>query len=177
MPDRIDIVPALQGPDLQAARDLCNAFLAWLRTRYATVDDYYPQSTWNALLEDLPAIHAPPEGGIWLARDAESGTPLGTVMLKAWTRPGSCEMKRLFVHADARRRGIGQALALHAVAEARKRGYDTMVFDTGVFHTEAMALYRRLGFTQREPYYEVPEALRDQLVFFEGRLDGIRAAG
>ncbi|MFO1151204.1 MAG: GNAT family N-acetyltransferase [Alsobacter sp.] len=171
MADRVSIVPVESAADLRSVRTLCNDFLAWLRTRYTSVDEYYPPDAWGQLLHDLPVIHAPPLGGIWLA--VEEGRALGTVMLKGSAEPKICEMKRLFVHAEARGRGLGRRLAFRAVDEARRCGYETMVFDTGIFHTEAKALYTQMGFRVRDPYYDCPEPLRSQLIFYEGRLSDI----
>ncbi len=44
-----------------------------------------------------------------------------------------------------------------------------MHLDTSIEQHEAIALYRSLGFEEVGPYYAVPEAMRDWLVFF--RLD------
>ena len=51
------------------------------------------------------------------------------------------------VAADARGRGIGRALVLHSLEEARRRGYLAMQFNYVVStNSAAVELYRRLGF-------------------------------
>ena len=42
-----------------------------------------------------------------------------------------------------------------------------MRLDTGTFMVESQALYRKLGFCYIEPYYNVPDDLRDGLVYME----------
>jgi ribosomal protein S18 acetylase RimI-like enzyme len=41
------------------------------------------------------------------------------------------------------------------------------MLDTGPAQQEAQGLYRKLGFTDTEPYYDLPEELRNWLVFME----------
>ncbi|TDB74138.1 GNAT family N-acetyltransferase [Micromonospora sp. KC723] len=51
------------------------------------------------------------------------------------------------VATDARGRGVGRALATHALAWAREQGYAAMQFNAVVEGNEAaVGLYRRLGF-------------------------------
>jgi ribosomal protein S18 acetylase RimI-like enzyme len=45
--------------------------------------------------------------------------------------------------------------------------YRTMRLDTSVRQEEAQAPYRRMGFHEIPPYYELPQDLRDWLVFME----------
>lgn len=52
------------------------------------------------------------------------------------------------VDPGARHRGVGHALGLHCLAEARKAGYLAMQFNMVVStNTRAVALWQRLGFT------------------------------
>ena len=53
---------------------------------------------------------------------------------------------------------------------AAERGYRHMRLDTGIYHNEALALYRAMGFRVIGPYYEPPENIRDYLVFMEAEL-------
>jgi ribosomal protein S18 acetylase RimI-like enzyme len=41
-----------------------------------------------------------------------------------------------------------------------------MYLETSVRQTEAISLYRSLGFEQVGAYHDVPEAMRDWLMFF-----------
>ncbi|MEC9434371.1 MAG: GNAT family N-acetyltransferase [Pseudomonadota bacterium] len=170
--ERLEIVEVATPSDLAEVRALCRAFREWLLIRYVAhreiIDAYYAEDRWEALLDDLPRLHAPPEGAILLAR--LDGRPAGCVMLSPLPEPGACEMKRMFAAEFARGTGVAAALVEAVCALAKARGRAVMRLDTGRIQTEAQALYRRQGFADRDAYYEAPPLLADFLVFMERRL-------
>jgi putative acetyltransferase len=64
------------------------------------------------------------------------------------------ELKRMYVAPEVRGRGVGRALLARLEAEARALGLDRLVLETGTRQTEALALYRRAGFTAIPAYGE-----------------------
>jgi GNAT superfamily N-acetyltransferase len=112
-------------------------------------------------LAALPGDYAPPAGALLLARDAAGDT--GCVALRRLDAARG-EMKRLYVRSGRRGSGLGRGLALAAIAAAREAGYKGMVLDTLPGMTEAIALYRSLGFAPRGPYSEAPTP---GAIFFE----------
>jgi GNAT superfamily N-acetyltransferase len=74
-------------------------------------------------------------------------------------------MKRMFVYPEFHGRGVGQLLGRALIGEAKAIGYSRMLLDTGPAQREAQALYRKLGFRDVEPYYELSPELRNWLVF------------
>ena len=46
-------------------------------------------------------------------------------------------------------------------------GYATMRLNTGPLQTEAVNMYQNLGFKKIKPYYDLPPALEERLVFME----------
>jgi putative acetyltransferase len=157
-------------PDLDEVRRLFRAFLAWHRERHtedaALIEAYFDHDAWERELASLPGAYAPPDGHLLLAREA--GVALGCVGAQRLDDE-SCEMKRMFVPPLARSHGAGRALAEELVRRARAGGYRRMYLDTSTRQTEALTLYRSLGFVEVEPYYDVPEAMLGWLVFL--RLD------
>nr|WP_280764254.1 GNAT family N-acetyltransferase [Rhizobium ruizarguesonis] len=157
--------------EIAAVRDLCRSFRQWLYDNYpqhrSVVDLYYNPQKFEALLIDLPQIHARPKGAIFLAR--LDGEPVGCVMHHEQA-PDIAEMKRLFVSAAARGHGVAVALCEASIAQARADDYHSMRLDTGIFQTAAQGLYRRLGFRERNAYYQVPPELEQILLFFEREL-------
>ena len=140
----MQIRPAETADDLAAVAALFEGYAASL-----PVDLGYQD--FAAELAGLPGKYAAPAGALLLARD-EAGTPLGCVALRPLGQE-RCEMKRLFLSPTARGAGLGRALALAVVAEARARGYRELVLDTLPSMSAAIALYEALGFRRIAPYY------------------------
>lgn len=69
---------------------------------------------------------------------------------------GTAEMKRLYVRAAHRGKGLGRLLAEKAIGIARQAGCQRIVLDTLPKMHEAQALYRELGFQPIGPYLAEP---------------------
>lgn len=161
------IIADAASPDqLDATRALMRAFVAWHRERHVEdlelIDSYFDGQAFEAELAALPGKYAPPRGRLLLA--TVGGRPAGCVALREIDE-GACEMKRMFVNPEVRGQGVGRALGEAVIQAAREAGYRTMLLDTSFRQAEAQALYRRLGFREIEPYYALPDRLRDWLVF------------
>jgi putative acetyltransferase len=156
---------------LDQVRDLMRAFTAWHRGRHREdlelIERYFDAAAFENELASLPGKYAPPRGALLLA--THEGSPAGCVALRE-IDADACEMKRMFVYPQFHGKGVGRALAEAVLGEARSIGYRSMLLDTSVRQSEAIALYRRLGFRDIEPYYELPPDLRNWLVFMELRL-------
>ena len=79
-------------------------------------------------------------------------------------------MKRMFVYRRFHGKGVGLALGQRVIESARQSGYRAMRLDTSIRQAEALGLYRRLGFVDIAPYYDLPQSLREWLVFMELKL-------
>lgn len=108
-----------------------------------------------AELDGLPGGYARPDGRLLLA--TENGAPVGCVALRPLgsTR---CELKRLFVRPGSRGLGIGRALTVRILAEARAIGYEEIVLDTLPSMAAAQRLYEEQGFREIAPYCVNPIA-------------------
>lgn len=112
-------------------------------------------------LAELPGEYAPPTGRVILAYQEEQ--LVGFVGLRKFI-DGICEMKRLYVRSEYRRKGTGRGLAEAVIEEARKIGYERMRLDTLPWMVEAIELYDALGFKEIATYrYNPIEGAR----FFE----------
>ena len=147
-PIPIHLSPASSSAEIALVRAL---FLEYARS--LSIDLCFQH--FDEELATLPGDYAPPDGRLLLARAGEQ--VVGCVALRRLDKD-TCEMKRLYVRPAFRRQGAGRLLASAVMAEARTVGYRTMRLDTLASMTEAIALYRILGFRRIEPYYHNPSA-------------------
>jgi ribosomal protein S18 acetylase RimI-like enzyme len=67
-----------------------------------------------------------------------------------WSETLDCYLEELYVVPDRRGQGLGQALMEAAIGTAREEGAAHMDLGTAEEDTAALALYEKLGFTNRE---------------------------
>jgi putative acetyltransferase len=109
----------------------------------------------------LDASEVAPGNGVFVVARWE-GRPVGCGALRRiidpeLTRelgPRVGELKRMYVAKDLRGKGIGRVLLDRLEAEARSLGLDRLVLETGNRSPQALALYRRAGFTPIPAYGE-----------------------
>lgn len=104
-------------------------------------------------LNDLKAKYTYPNGRIIVALVDEK--VVGCVAFYKHNLK-RCEMKRLYVKKEYRNLKIGQKLVEEIIALAKKDGYQEMVLDTIKPLTNAINLYKKMGFKEIEPYYNNP---------------------
>jgi len=148
------IEPAVEG-DLVEVRDMYREYARWLGVNLAFQGDFEQE------VANLPGKYAPPSGRLLVAR-AQTGLA-GTVALRSLGE-GVCEMKRLFVRNSFRGHGLGRRLVDAILDEAAQVGYQKMRLDTLASMTEAVTLYKSVGFQIIPAYYFNP--LPD-VVYFE----------
>ncbi|MGW7486672.1 GNAT family N-acetyltransferase [Streptomyces sp. NPDC054786] len=148
-----------------------------LREYYTEVADRYfalhegrsstPEEIDEGIAEYPSADLTPPNGVLLVARHGEvvAGC-VGVRLLDTRT----AELKQMFVRAARRGRGGAGVLLRAAERVAVQLGAGRIRLDTRRDLVEAVALYRRHGFVEIDPYHEDPYAE----VYFEKRLDGGR---
>jgi putative acetyltransferase len=107
-------------------------------------------------LAGLPGDYAPPNGRLFLATYEDKLA--GCIALHK-LEPGICEMKRLYLRPQFRGKRLGRALADQIIVKARQIGYRRMRLDTvEPAMKDAVAMYRKIGFREIEPYRSNPIA-------------------
>jgi ribosomal protein S18 acetylase RimI-like enzyme len=85
------------------------------------------------------------------------GTPAGFTQLHPSFSSVSLQrtwiLYDLFVHPEARQRGVGRALMKRAHAFARATGAKTVELSTAVDNHKAQALYESMGYVRDEQFY------------------------
>ena len=93
----------------------------------------------------------------WLVA-VENGLVLGYVGSQSVGE--DADVMNLAVSPDARRRGIGLSLMSQLIAQLKRRKVKSLCLEVRASNQSAMALYRKLGFSQvglRPKYYRHPQ--------------------
>ena len=137
----LDLTSHREPADSEAARTLIQELDAELAERY-------PHHAIHGL---HPGESGDPELIFLIAR--AGGEPVGCGALRP-LGAGKAEVKRMFVRPVLRGCGLGVAI-LEALEKAgREAGYDTLLLETGTRQPEALALYRKAGYMESEPFGE-----------------------
>jgi len=144
--------PRLVRVDSEADIAICEAmrveYADWATEEYIARFGDIVDADHDGMHATLPELMGP-RGRLYLAR--HDGEAVATGVLKPLDdRTG--EVKRLYVRPEARGRGIARTVLEQLLADARAIGYDRVRLDTLVFMTEALALYRSLGFRPIDAY-------------------------
>jgi putative acetyltransferase len=164
----IEILQVNSPEQLDQVRTLIREFVFWHRQEHQDdlplIDEYFNAEDFEDELASLPGEYAPPKGSLLLA--LYDGNPAGCVALRELDQRTS-EMKRMFVYPHFQGKGIGRILTRRITEEAKKVGYASIRLDTSIRQIEAQALYHSMGFERTSPYYELPDRLKNWLVFME----------
>lgn len=157
--------------ELGEVRRLMRSFVTWHREsnpeKESLINEYFDADAFEREVSSLPGIYSPPGGQLLYATWDDN--PAGCVAMHE-LETGYCEMKRMFVYPRFHGKKIGRALAERLFHEARSLNFRYMRLDTSQDQGQALGLYQSMGFKRIDPYYDVPEKLRDWLVFMELKL-------
>ena len=122
--------------------------LALIGQLNAELSATYPEDGANHFQLDLDEVTPGRGAFVVLYRDEQ---PAGCGAVRRLDA-GTAELKRMFVDAAQRGRGLGRALLETLEAEARALGVSRLVLETGTRQLQAVALYEAAGF-QAIPLY------------------------
>lgn len=146
------------------------------------VDDLAGEATRELLRLHLAGMHANSPPGSVFALDLSGLQGPGVTVWSAWDVErisgigalkvldgGSGELKSMRTHPDYLRRGIAAALLEHIIAEARRRGLRRLSLETGSgpAFDPALALYRRRGFQDGEPFGDYERSAFNQFLHLD----------
>lgn len=138
--------------------------IALVRQSDALMQSLYPAES-NHLI-DIDAL-AEPRVHFFVAREDDRALGCGAFVVGDH---GCAEMKRVFVAAAVRGKGIARLIMESLEREAAKLGVALMRLETGIKQPEAIALYRRFGYVERGPFGSYrPDPLS---LFMEKKLAG-----
>ena len=107
----------------------------------------------NAFLASVERLLEDRDTTFLLGSRDDDSPPAGVLQLRfrfsVWRAAPDAWIEDLFVRADARRAGVGDALIALAIERASERGARRIELDTKENNSAALALYERHGFSTR----------------------------
>jgi DNA-binding MarR family transcriptional regulator/GNAT superfamily N-acetyltransferase len=134
---------AIEDPDTPDARWCIKQYFAELNERFDAGFD--PGRAIPATAREM----SPPDGLFVVAR--LRGRPVGCGGLK-FQRKGPADVKRMWIAAGARGLGLGARLLAELERHAREAGAHVVRLETNRALREAIALYRRSGYVEVDPF-------------------------
>ena len=127
----------------------------------------------NSFLASVERLMEQPSAEFLLGAPDDDSPPAGVCQLRyrdsVWMATDDCWLEDLFVREAARGTGLGTGLVEAALERARDRGCRRVELDTNEANEAALAIYRRLGFSERS---KSPDGEGRDL-FLGVRLDGV----
>jgi GNAT superfamily N-acetyltransferase len=137
-------------PDHPDARRCLAAYIDELNTRSEVPFD--PRAGSTAEPEEL----RPPRGVMLVVY--LGGTAIGCGALKHHEDGTSSDLKRMWVDEGSRGLGVGRRLLEELERRAVEHGDSAVQLETNAMLTEAIGLYRSVGFVEVEPFNDEPFA-------------------
>lgn len=110
-------------------------------------DEYRAESS-GVSADGLPWDPPIPQGGIfWIARDRDSSEPLGYAA--GTLRPSGCTVGPVFTRAEARRRGVGDALVTAIQQWATDTRVPVVEISVAADNPDGQAFLEALGYRPR----------------------------
>jgi putative acetyltransferase len=142
----VDVCVTVESPLQDEVRGLIGSLNEHLRPQSP------PEFQFQMTVDEM----AGPDTTVFVARD-EAGRAVGCGALRV--HPGGLgEVKRMFTIPAARGAGVGRLVLEAVIAEARLRGLERLLLESGVGpgFVGAWTLYQRAGFRPRGPFLDYP---------------------
>ncbi|MEM8707343.1 MAG: GNAT family N-acetyltransferase [Actinomycetota bacterium] len=136
-----------------------------LEQYYAELDERFAHGLDRDAVQSTDVDEISPPNGLMVVIRLD-GRPVGCGCLKI-SDPDVIDVKRMWLSAEVRGRGLGRGLLRHLIDEARSLGFGRVRLDTNESLTEAIALYEKTGFVAVDRFNDDPHATH----FFELELD------
>ena len=114
----------------------------------AYLESLYPPES-NHIL-DIDTLCAP-DIRFFVARREGEAVGCGALRIDS---TGYGEVKRMYVHPEARGQKLGRAILMRIEEEASREGLKWLRLETGIHQAAALALYRHAGYAERGPFGE-----------------------
>ncbi len=171
------LIRRAEQEDRQAVDRLLRAYISWAWEKMGKVHGIrkYDRSRHLALNqrveESLKEFYAQkfPEGQGYVA---EYNQEIVGIASFSKLSENTCELKRVFLNPEHRRKGWGRRLIEYVINEIGKTHYSKVLLDSMDFMTKAHTIYQTLGFVKRPSYgRRIPDQQKDFYVFMELDLD------